>query len=252
MKDLGFAELIVGRHAFDIASPRTVPAVGDESGPDYELLLTLRPTHVLLQLGQREIPSRLAALASERGWLLRDYPLLTLADIRTLATDLDRTFRPDQTGPPPPLLARLDASLAHRPGLDRAGRVLLLANASPPGVLGPGSFHVQMLESIGGTSAVREGGPWLRLDAEDVLAIAPDGIIFFDPPEGDAASTPAAQPDVNAALARLGRVGTLDIPAIRSRHVAVIVDPQCLTPSSAMMRTADEMATILRRWADEP
>lgn len=48
----------------------------------------------------------------------------------------------------------------------------------------------------------------------------------------------------------LGRIGTLDIPAVRAGRLALIDDPLSLTPSSAMIGFANELAGILEAWRE--
>ena len=67
VRDLGLEANIVARHGFDIVLDKSIPVAGDQSGLDYEILLTAKPTHVLLEWGQREIPRRLGELMVERG-----------------------------------------------------------------------------------------------------------------------------------------------------------------------------------------
>jgi hypothetical protein len=53
-----------------------------------------------------------------------------------------------------------------------------------------------------------------------------------------------------AALAALGGIARLDIPAVKRARVAVITDPLSLTPSTAMIGVAGEMARILKGWSE--
>ncbi len=247
LRDLGVADRIVGRHAFDLVLDRSIPSCGDQAGIDYEALITTRPTHVLLEWGSRPLPERLTQLAQNNGWTLRSYPLLSLADIVACAGAVA-----EESGAEPAraseLLDRMDAAWSLRTtDLTRAGRVLLLGAVAPPSALGPGSFHHQILARIGGTPAITEGAPYITLDAEDVLRLAPDAIILILP---RAPGTPASTHGSSGVIRLLGRVGTLDIPAVKTGRVALIDDPLAHTPSTAMIALADEMARILGAWAE--
>src|SRR5688572_2242849 len=55
MRDLGLGDLLAGRHGFDAWSDPALPVCGDQSGLDYERLLAVRPTHILVQWGQRDL-----------------------------------------------------------------------------------------------------------------------------------------------------------------------------------------------------
>ena len=59
LQDLGLEELVVGRHGWDLALDPDLPVCGDLNGIDYENLIGVRPTHVLLEWGSQEVPRRL-------------------------------------------------------------------------------------------------------------------------------------------------------------------------------------------------
>jgi ABC-type Fe3+-hydroxamate transport system substrate-binding protein len=254
LRDLGFADLIVGRHQYDFVLDKSIPICGDQTNIDYEALLAAEPTHVELEWGKRDLPQRLRDLAASHGWTLKTYSLLTLDEVEACAKDLHATLRTARGDPRPWESTELALSMAKAwsksdADLSRAGRVLLLASVDPPGLLGPTSFHHQILTRLGATPAITEGGPWQNRDAEDILRIAPDSIIVFRPrPFG---TPPPPEPSPEELIAALGRVGTLDLPAIRAKRVALIDDPLGLTPSSAMVGVAERMDAILTRWARE-
>jgi ABC-type Fe3+-hydroxamate transport system substrate-binding protein len=223
-------------------------------GIDYEALLRVRPTHVLLQ--RADIPNRLRELGAQRApsWDVENFRILSLDDIRSLTRGLWAMLRERAADPGP--LARLqremDRAWSRRSGIDAAkvGRVLLLHSASPPAAFGPGSFHQQILERLGATPAVTEGAAYITMDHEDLLRRRPDAIVLFAPHEpGEAASARGAA-DVRAAL---GPIADLDIPAVRSGRLAVIDHPMAVVPCpSAMIEVADDLARILEHWSRPP
>lgn len=242
LRDLGLQDLIVGRDGFDLVLPKSIPVCGDLQGIDYERLLQVHPTHILLQLGAKPVPDRLRDLAATQGWKVANLSLVSLDDIQRTTQELALTFG----APSGPLLAGMARSWSARPGLKDAGRVLLLGATDPPAALGPGSFHQQILERIGGTPAITQGSMFITLDAEDVLKLKPDAIILILPRDpGAPASGPRDPEQLRAALSRLGQ---LDIPAFKNGRVALIDDPLAHTPSTAMTHLADEMARILAGW----
>ena len=58
LADLGCADLIVARHAYDIALEKTVPVCGDQGGINYEVLVRANPTHVILESNTQPPPER--------------------------------------------------------------------------------------------------------------------------------------------------------------------------------------------------
>lgn len=245
VRDLGLAGSVVGRDGYDMVLDKALPVCGKLGEIDYETLARARPTVVLMQWGKLDRPARLDEMARAGGWEVRDFQILALDDIRVATRDLASLLGAKARGDE--LLARMDAAWSKREGLERAGRILILESVSPPAALGQGSWHADLLARLGGVPAVREGKPYVRMDAEDVLRLAPDGIIFFSP-----RSPGTVEPDVVTgaeALKALAKVGELNVPAVKAGHVAVITDPLGLTPSTAMIGVAEEMAGVLKQWS---
>ena len=166
MRDLGLESLIVGRHGYDLVLDQKVLVCGDQSGLDYEAISKLSATHVLTQYDSADIPPRLAKLAASNGFEAVNYRLLTLESVRESAQELAQRFAVDGS--------KIDAEFTRAwskrgEGFGKVGKILLLAAINPPGVLGPGSFHHQILERIGGTPAISSGAPYITMVAEDIL-----------------------------------------------------------------------------------
>lgn len=266
LRDLGEERHVVGRHAFDFVLPASVPACGDQAGIDYEALLRVRPTHVFTQWGARALPEKLTTLASQQGWVVRDVNPLTLAQITRAVRTLDEALWADAFAEyqPSPRAAELIMTLT---ALDVASRdadaprigpgpVLLLAALAPPAALGPGSCHHEILLAVGGVPALREGRPFLELAAEDIVRLAPEGIVLFRPRSpgsqvAEGAAAPSDQPDrANGANGTdaFAALRGLPIPAVQQQRLEVIDDPLGLLPSTAMIAVADRLGQILRAW----
>ncbi|MFI4897087.1 MAG: ABC transporter substrate-binding protein [Phycisphaerales bacterium JB059] len=269
LRDLGLEDRVVGVHDFDHALSDSIPRVGSLNGIDYEALLSVRPTHVLVEIAShREAPERLLTLGEAHGWEVRRIDSIrTVDDIARVIDDLYLSFvSPPEAGAVNaigfsdpserfdkrmPSEAFAQAIAARGPAVEGAGRVLLLGATTPPSALGPGSFHAQILERLGGANAITEGGMWQELDAEDVLRLSPDGIVLVMPrdrTEADRFGAPERAP-ASEVIRRLGVVGELPIPAIRQGRVALIDESDALVPAaSSMGRFAERLAEILERW----
>lgn len=267
LRDLGHEGSVVARHAYDRVLPPSVPVAGDQGGVDYEVVLAVRPTHVVTEFGEQGVPERLGALAREHGWVLMDVRLRSLDEIAGVADDLALLFggeppRGAREVDPSAWLSRFDlpsARLAEAwrdrgPAVRGAGRVLLLVDGGE-GALGPGSFHHELLVRLGGTPALTEGGPWQTLDAEDVLRLAPDAIIVYvpeDEPGAEAARfVEPPGPDAAEVRRRLGRAADLPIPAVERGRVALIYDRLALMPATSLAQTADQTADALSSFSPE-
>jgi ABC-type hemin transport system substrate-binding protein len=258
VRDVGLGQCIVGRHAWDLALDPALPVCGDQAGIDFESLLKIKPTHIVLQWGDRALPQRLLDLSKQQGWMLINENPLTLDDIPAVARSLTATFslaiearhaRPQADA----LLASLDAACSTTDESPWKGRVLLLASTSPPAALGPGSWHAEILSRMGATPAIITGKVYQTLDAEDLIKLAPDAIVLIQPRgTKQSVSTPRnVLMDFDPAdlTTRLGLLAPLDLPARRAGRIALIDDPLALTPSTSIIEFRRRMREILAAWA---
>lgn len=257
LKDLGLESTIVGRHAWDLALDPALPICGDQAGIDFETLLKLQPTHIVIQWGERTMPQRLLDLADKYGWVLVSENPLALDDIATTTKALAATFSQaieanHASERARALITSLDAACARKDDSPFKGRVLLLASTSPPAALGPGSWHAEILSRMGATPAITTGKAYQTLDAEDLLKLAPDAIVLIKPRSTKEPATPARNTlsdfELSDLSTRLGLIASLDLPAIRSGRIALIDDPLALTPSSSIVEFRARMREILGAW----
>jgi ABC-type hemin transport system substrate-binding protein len=254
-RDLGLQSSIVGRHAFDLVLDPSVPVCGDQNGIDYEALIRVRPTHVFLEWGSREPPVRLREFGARERWSLHNFSTLTLRDVRGAVDALDRATRnadasAELSEHARTLLARLDALIDPSPNATRASnaeRVLMLIGTAPPGALGPGSCHHELLLALGATPAITTGGAFQELTHEDLVRLAPGAIILFLP-RSQRAGTESGMTPLDDPWAPLRG---LKLPALEQRRVAIIDDPLCLLPASSLVGVADEMRDAMREWEPE-
>lgn len=265
LRDMSLGDRIVARHAYDSATTQAIPAAGDEAGIDEEVLLRVAPTAVLLQQSARPISQRLLDSAQSRGFEILTVPMLSLEDIPKATRAMDALIaRLEGTSPTindpasatSKLLREMDRAWTPRTThSNQPQRVLLLISVDPPAALGPGSWHHDMLVRLGGTPAITQGSPYIELDTESLLRLAPDAIVLIttelrSQSEISPALVPIANADLDQALvrARLASLAKLNIPAFINSKLAAIDDPLSLTPSSAMIPFADRLRAILIAW----
>ena len=242
LRDLGLEQYIVGRHGFDMVLDPSIPVCGDLMGIDYEALLAAKPTHVYLEWGQPEAPERLSALAESKGWHVQLLRLASLQEIRACVEDVAQTLEIDSE-----LVQQMDRAWSSRPGnLDRVGSVLMLVQTNPPAALGPGSYHHDILERIGGVGVLRGAAPFVTMDVEDVLRLNPDAIILVAPRPRDTGEIDHSPEQI---VEMLGPLADRGLAAVENDRIAIIDDPLCQTASTALIGFADELAEILARWS---
>lgn len=286
LRQMHCAHLQVGRHASDAWCDQSLAVCGDQSGIDYEALIAVEPTHVLLQWGDRPLPDRLLLLAKERGWSVVNIPLLALNDVsgaviavydhvvaaELRALDAEHGLRTWNAAGPRPhapptaepdkqraqlsraafnILTTFDQALSTDQRLADAGPTLLLYQSSTDNAtgraslaaLGPGSYHHDILLRIGGTSAIRRGSPFMPLDAEDIIALAPEVIILIRPRNAGQPPSPDLTPQQIVSSAGLQRAAT--VPAIVNQRVALIDDPMSLIPGTNLLQVAQSIRASL-------
>jgi ABC-type Fe3+-hydroxamate transport system substrate-binding protein len=239
LRDLASADRIVGRHGYDMVLSKEVPVVGDESGINYEALVGVNPSHIVLELGAKGLPPRLQEMAAAREWTIVALPLLSLNDVeaavpalaelvgtdaarsraRTLRTEMDRAW------------ARSERTRA------LLGRTVVLSSIDPVGVMGPGSFHHEMIGRMGAVPVPEEGAAYITLSHEDLVRLNPDTIVLLSP------SAPAR---FGFEIDAMGALASLPVKAIEERDLIVVSHPLCQTPSTALIDVADE---IVKRYA---
>ncbi len=248
MQDAGFDNLIVGRHAYDIVLPRTVPSCGEQGTIDYEALLAANPTHVFLQWGKQDLPTRLLDLGKSKGWIIENFDILSLDEIDRAQQRLARLLAPQSPLAPDRLTStRIEQVRASHADLANRGTVLLIASAgSTFGILGPASCHAQVLARLGIQPAVTSGGAWFNMDAEDIRALNPSAIVLIQPRMwGSKPVAPTPQFVQQQVSEHLGALAGLNVPAVTSGRVGVIDDPLALIPSTSMAAFAHQLAQIV-------
>lgn len=231
--DLDRDRLIVGRHNFDTQLDSSIPAVGDQSAIDYEMLLSLDPTHVIVQTESQPIPARLQELSGSADFKIVNISTLSLDGVLASTQILERQFAPDAG-----LAERFQNSIRQRTGTATfEGGVLVAMYCSPTvDVLGPGSAHQEIIERLGYAPAITDGKPYMPLDGEDLLALDPGVIVLIQPKDqGDGLSSTVPSPE------QLGILSELEVVAVTEGRVILIDDPQSLTSGTSLIGVIEKL-----------
>jgi ABC-type hemin transport system substrate-binding protein len=237
VRALGRGERLVGRHRYDHADT-ALPAVGDNLDVDTEALVAVRPTLVLMEAAATEPPAGLAATCERIGAALERVPMLSLGELVRAVEEIDElTAAPGEAIPSEAartLAARFEAAFARdeRAGA-RLGRTLIVAATEPIGVTGPGSFHHDLVASIGGEPVPEAGAAWMSLSAEDAAALEPDTVLLI--------TTDASETGAEDAARRLPALAKL-LPDVFSRGRVIVVNAEdALLPGPGLIGVAERI-----------
>lgn len=247
--DFQLQDRVVGRTPHCASLDQNIPVVGDLLNIDYERLIRLNPTHILIQPPESGIDQHLTDLAKQQGWKIAQWHLDNRDDIETMVRELPGALF-DAGTPPPPKFAnamRQSADILNRiatalsPGVERLfhGRTLLMYSVDPTSVFGQGTYLNDVLIALGGTNA-SNAKQWAQLSLEDIVRLDPEAIIVVKP---------GADPKTDALIAA-GPLGRLDIAAVRNKRIAVLTHPDAFTPSSGIIGVAEQLRAILRSFAE--
>lgn len=268
LRDLGYEDQIVAKHDYDIVLSDRVPAAGSELGFDLEVLIEADPTHVFFQKTSTPRSPAMLELAADRGWIIFERPLNSLDDIATTMDDLYYLFDGPPEREPQGLSMNLnmdDVLMRETPSMklamswddlgpvaDRAGRVLVLGSVDPIGAMGPGSYHYELIERLGAQNAITQGAMWIEMDAEDLIALNPDSIVYIAPrQESNASRFGEPQPwTIERTQQALGSISSLPINANETKNLAVIDHPLGLLPSGALGEVADQIREAFIEWEE--
>jgi ABC-type Fe3+-hydroxamate transport system substrate-binding protein len=257
--DFDLGDRIVGRTPFCASLDQSIPVVGSLLDLDYERLLKLDPTHVLVQPSLAQgIEPRLRELAASNGWTIGEFKSLnTIDDVEAMILALPALLFADGTP------ARRDAAAraadlvtqianALTPAGDDAwkGTTLLVAGIDPVFVFGRETYLSDVLAALGGTNAAHVTG-WAELSLEDIVRLDPEAIILVRETAAHAASSePRPQgsgerDDAPALAAALGPLAELPIRAVNDGRVAVLAHADANLPSSGVVGVAGALREIL-------
>jgi ABC-type hemin transport system substrate-binding protein len=241
LADFGLQGRLVGRTPHCESVDPAIPIVGDLFNLDYERLIEVKPTHILVQPPAGGIDEHLTALAKERGWSISEWRLNNRDEIETLVRDLPGVLFADGSPDREHAVKRSaellnDIAAALSPGPDPlfAGRTLIVNGVSPVLAFGSGTYLNDVLVALGATNAVSSKG-WVQLSLEDVTRLNPQAIIIVH--------RSSAEETLNEVA---GPLGKLDVEATRNRAVGVLNHPDALLPCSGVVGVAREMRSLLK------
>ncbi len=239
--DLGARDRIVGVGRFDPLAGTGPAIVGDLNQYDYEKLLSLDPTVILLQPPASGVPTKMQTLAREYGWRLHAYGIDTVADAKRALYDTTGVGVGAAIGRAEQAralreriewqLANLGVATIEQPVADV---LLVVGVGAKVTAAGPDTFLDELLSFAGGVNVLPGGiNDYPQLDREKIVSLNPRVIIIAHTASSD---PPQEIPSILA---------DLDVAAVRAGRVHWLVDEQALLPSTTMPRIAGKLARLL-------
>lgn len=242
--DFGFEDRIVGRTPFCASLDQSIPVVGSLLDLDYERLLQLNPTHVLVQPSlAKGVEPKLRDLATRHGWILGEFPgLNTIDDVEAMILQLpglicgglDDDVRNKASSKAAELSVLIADALTPVGPEAWHGTTLLVESVDPVLVFGNETYLSDLLTALGGDNAAHVNG-WAELSLEDVTRLDPEAIILVR-------EKPIAGDD---ALREAGPLAGLSIRAVRDGRIAALVHPDVNLPSSGVIGVASALRDVL-------
>ncbi len=246
--DLGLANRLVGRTRFCFAVDPAIPVVGDLTSVNYETLIRVQPTHILLQPAGTGTDPALGQLARSRGWAVGLWPRLNgVKDIERLLQELPGLLYPEPSDASDEVRQRaqgtlnaIAASLNHTEHTLFRGRTLVLSSLEPMMAFGRGTYMDDILTRLGASNATRAKG-WVQLSLEDVVRLNPQAIVLVL----DVDPTVAPEPTET-----LRPIRDLHVDATRDGRLAVLANPDALLPSSGVVAVANSLRAVLHEFSE--
>lgn len=207
--DLGLEEKIVGRSPFCNGIDQSVPVIGDYHDVDFERLLSLKPTVVLVQATQAPKNTHLKKLADSGSFSLHFWPLDSIDDIKQVYNKASDIFFDSPK--------EFEMSVSEVPLAERVLIVTQGTDVSAGLCFGLNTYLDDVIKSMGLENALEREG-WTMLSLEDVVNLKPDRILIVS-------DTPIKEESIKG-------IRSLNIPMLLFEHEHVLI------PSSQVLNVA--------------
>ena len=230
---LGATPLLVGVDDYSKFPPEVekLPKVGSFLAPNLEMIVSLRPTLVIVD----DVHKPAAGALRDAGLQTIECPIHSLPDVKKALVKVGAKLGKDEEAKQvaDQIEHALDAASAKRPA--KRPRVLAILDREAGGLgnlvaAGPGSWLDELLAVSGGENVLAASGVrYPKISMEEVLRTKPDIIL-------DASY---------AARASAKAWTTVDVPAVKTGKVVVITDAYMIAPSPRVQQALDTMAKAI-------
>ncbi len=237
------ADTLVGISKYDQPflpdDKQNLPIVGDYLNMNYETLIALHPTAIIVQYAPARIPDRLKELATQYHFDIVNIKLDTTKDIWGTVETLGKTSNHEADATKAiadarEQLALLDTAMKNRPH----PKVLYIVEHSPIAVAGAGSFLDEMVTLAGGNNVGQQiSGIYPAISKETLVTLAPDILLI---------SAPSQSPQT-ADDPRLDEWKKLPIPAAWNNHIFLVTDGNAMVASVNLPNQVNDLAKLIQQ-----
>lgn len=238
---IGAAETLVGVTKYDQENlpekQKKLPPVGDYQTMNYEALVQLRPTAVVIQTAEHRIEPRLRDMAERYHFELVNIKLDTVADMFATVVRLGKVSGHEAEAREKIAGAKAElAEIAKAVGPRKRPRVVYVVGSNPLYIVGGHTFLDEMITAAGGENVgAKVGDMWPTIGQEALVQLAPEVILVGSPGEaGLAVGDPRTEP-----------YRRLPVPAARSGRVFVVSDFNGQQASVEIGRQVRELAKLI-------
>lgn len=247
---MGADDRLVGVSTYDKAvlpeERQDLPVVGDYLTLNFEQLLRLRPTAIIVQSAEDRLSPRLKEYAAANNVQILNVRLDTLADMATTAEALGKA-----AGVPDIARQKADAAQAKLAAIRTAvkdkprPKVLYIIGKEPIFIAGGNRFLDEIITAAGGQNlGATVGKDFPTITREKLITLAPDVILI---------SAPGEPPSNDPSDPRIARWASLPTPAARTGRIHLMTDPDlelnALNAADSALQLAQILHPDLKTWA---
>jgi iron complex transport system substrate-binding protein len=247
---IGGVDTLVGVSPYDKLNlpedKQNLPAVGDYNLEtlNYEQLINLQPTALIVQTAEAHIPARLRQLAESQHFDIINIKLDTTDDLWSTVRALGRAAKRENAADTAILKAKAELKEIAKSYEGKARpKVVYIVGNNPLTIVGGDNFMNEMLTLAGGDNAgAKVGKSFINISNETLVQLAPDVLLVGAPSEPD--QQPADDP-------RLAPWERYDIPAVRNQRVFLVTDPEALTASVNLPKSIRNLSELIHKGQPE-
>lgn len=240
---IGAADSLVGVSKYDRLylppDKQNLPVVGDYLTLNYEQLVKLHPTVMVIQMAESRIEPKLRQVAADQHFELLNMRFDHVADIWTSVRVLGQAAGREHAAEKAITRAQADLTELAQAYRDRPHpKVAYLVDPANMVLCGGDTFMEEMITAAGGENAgAKAGKGFLESSRETLIKLAPDVLLVGA----------MDQPDAMTNDPRIARWLDLPIPAATAKRVYLITDGNSQMASVAIGQNVRDLARLIHQ-----